>query len=134
MSNLATIVNNILADSGIDDINVVVTTGSYNNPAWITGLSWSKITSTPTTLSGYGITDAVPAIRTITINGLTQDLSANRTWTITAGVSSVSAGTGISVNQTTGAVIVTNTGVLSVNGSTGSITEFLLQATIHLTQ
>jgi hypothetical protein len=125
MSNLATIVNNILADSGIDDINVVVTTGSYNNPAWITGLSWSKITSTPTTLSGYGITDAVPAIRTITINGLTQDLSANRTWTITAGVSSVSAGTGISVNQTTGAVIVTNTGVLSVNGSTGSITGVL---------
>lgn len=82
MSNLATIVNNILADSGIDDINVVVTTGSYNNPAWITGLSWSKISSTPTTLSGYGITDAVPAIRTITINGTAQDLSANRSWSV----------------------------------------------------
>ena len=119
MSNLATIVNNILADSGIDDINVVVTNGSYSNPAWITALSWSKITSTPTTLSGYGITDAVPAIRTITINGDTQDLSANRTWTIAAGVTSVNAGTGISVNQTTGAVTVTNTGVL-VNDITSS--------------
>jgi hypothetical protein len=125
MSNLATIVNNILADSGIDDINVVVTTGSYNNPAWITGLSWSKISSTPTTLSGYGITDAVPAIRTITINGDTQDLSANRTWTIAAGVTSVNAGTGISVNATTGAVTVTNTGVLSINGSTGAVTGII---------
>jgi hypothetical protein len=31
--------------------------GSYSNPTWITSLAWSKITSTPTTLSGYGITD-----------------------------------------------------------------------------
>lgn len=34
--------------------------------AYISDLSWSKITSTPTTLSGYGITDAVPSSRTIT--------------------------------------------------------------------
>jgi hypothetical protein len=47
MSNLATIVDNILADSGIDDINVVVTTGSYANPAWITSLAWTKITGAP---------------------------------------------------------------------------------------
>ena len=33
-------------------------TGSYANPAWITSLGWSKITSTPTTISGYGITNA----------------------------------------------------------------------------
>lgn len=38
--------------------NGVVTTGAYANPTWITGLAWSKITTTPTTLSGYGITDA----------------------------------------------------------------------------
>jgi hypothetical protein len=47
MSNLATITNNILADSGIDDINVVVTTGSYADPAWITSLAWTKITGAP---------------------------------------------------------------------------------------
>jgi hypothetical protein len=47
MSNLATITNNILADSGIDDINVVVTTGSYSNPPWITALAWTKITGVP---------------------------------------------------------------------------------------
>jgi hypothetical protein len=50
MSNLATIVNNILADSGIDDINVVVTTGSYSNPAWITSLAWTKITGAPSNI------------------------------------------------------------------------------------
>lgn len=34
--------------------------GSYSNPAWITSLAWGKITGTPTTLAGYGITDAIP--------------------------------------------------------------------------
>jgi hypothetical protein len=36
----------------------VRTDSSYANPSWITSLAWSKITGTPTTLSGYGITDA----------------------------------------------------------------------------
>ncbi len=39
--------------------NGVYTTGSYADPAWITSLAWSKITGTPTTLAGYGITDGV---------------------------------------------------------------------------
>jgi hypothetical protein len=34
--------------------------GSYTNPSWIVSLPWSKITSTPTTISGYGISDAYP--------------------------------------------------------------------------
>ncbi|MFL5786731.1 MAG: hypothetical protein ACJ748_01650 [Flavisolibacter sp.] len=34
--------------------------GSYTNPSWISSLAWSKITSHPTTLSAYGITDAAP--------------------------------------------------------------------------
>lgn len=34
-------------------------TGSYVDPSWINSLAWSKITGTPTTLTGYGITDAV---------------------------------------------------------------------------
>lgn len=37
--------------------NGVYTTGVYVNPTWINQLDWSKITSTPTTLLGYGITD-----------------------------------------------------------------------------
>jgi hypothetical protein len=60
----------------------VRTDSSYSNPSWITSLAWSKISGTPTTLSGYGITDAVPSSRTITINGTTQDLSANRTFNV----------------------------------------------------
>ncbi|MDE3185293.1 MAG: right-handed parallel beta-helix repeat-containing protein [Bacteroidota bacterium] len=32
--------------------------GSYSNPSWLYSLVWSKITSTPSTLSGYGIGDA----------------------------------------------------------------------------
>lgn len=38
----------------------IVDSGSYADPAWITSVSWSKIISTPTSLSGYGITDAQP--------------------------------------------------------------------------
>ncbi|QJW91748.1 hypothetical protein HNV11_21370 [Spirosoma taeanense] len=32
--------------------------GSYANPAWLTSLAFSKVTNKPTTLAGYGITDA----------------------------------------------------------------------------
>lgn len=35
--------------------------GSYSNPSWITSLAWSKLTGTPTTLAGYGITDGITA-------------------------------------------------------------------------
>ena len=60
----------------------VRTDGSYANPSWITSLGWSKITGTPTTLAGYGITDAVDDSTTLTINGVGYDLSANRTWNV----------------------------------------------------
>lgn len=35
----------------------VLSGGTYSNPSFITSLPWSKITSTPTTIGGYGITD-----------------------------------------------------------------------------
>jgi hypothetical protein len=44
--------------------------------------TFASLTSKPTTLSGYGITDAALSATTITINGTTYDLSANRSWTI----------------------------------------------------
>lgn len=40
--------------------NGVYTSGSYADPAWITSLAWTKVSGKPTTLSGYGITDAQP--------------------------------------------------------------------------
>jgi hypothetical protein len=36
----------------------LLSSGSYSNPTWITSLAWSKLTGTPTTVAGYGITDA----------------------------------------------------------------------------
>lgn len=44
--------------------NGLYSTSTYSNPSWLTGLSWSKILGTPTTLSGYGITDALNATNT----------------------------------------------------------------------
>ena len=105
----------VLSDIGAQGLLTLTTTGSSGSATLI-----SNTLNIPTyTLSGLG---GVPTSRTLTINGTTYDLSADRSWTIVAGVSSVNAGTGISVNQTTGSVTVTNTGVLSVNGSTGAIT------------
>lgn len=87
--------------------------------------TFSAITSKPTTLSGYGITDAVPSSRTINGKALSSnvtltasDLSAMPTsWTITAGNGltgggngtanrslAVGAGDGITVNTTNVAV------------------------------
>lgn len=39
---------------------VILSSGSYTNPSWISSLAFGKLTSVPTTLSGYGITDAQP--------------------------------------------------------------------------
>lgn len=41
----------------IDDIAVKTST-TYADPSWLTSLAWSKITGKPTTIAGYGITDA----------------------------------------------------------------------------
>ena len=54
---------------------------------------FSAITQTPVTIGGYGITDAVSTARTITINGITQDLSQNRNWAISGGTGGSSTGT-----------------------------------------
>ncbi len=89
----------------------VRTDGSYSNPSWITSLAWSKISGTPTTLSGYGITDAVPSARTITINGTTLDLSANRTFNVgtvtSVGLSSATSGVTIGSTPVTGSGTIT---------------------------
>jgi hypothetical protein len=52
-----TIVGSVSGNAGTVT-NGVVTTGSYANPSWLTSLAWSKVTSTPTTIAGYGITNA----------------------------------------------------------------------------
>lgn len=54
--------------------NAADTSSTYSNPAWITALIWSKITSTPTTIAGYGITDAVPNTRTVNGHALSSNV------------------------------------------------------------
>lgn len=39
--------------------NGLYSTNTYNNPTWLNTLNWNKITNTPTSLGGYGITDGV---------------------------------------------------------------------------
>lgn len=51
--------------------------GSYTNPGWIVSIPWSKITSTPTTRAGYGITDAEG---TITAGTTGQYWRGDKTW------------------------------------------------------
>jgi hypothetical protein len=87
-------------------------TWTLDSNVYLTGITSSDVT----TALGY---TPVPTTRILTINGTSYDLSANRSWTITAGVSSVSAGSGIAVNTTTGAVTVTNTGLLSATAGSG---------------
>lgn len=48
-----------LAQYNINDPLIVLTSGSYANPTWVTSLAWAKLTGTPTTLAGYGITDPI---------------------------------------------------------------------------
>ena len=45
-----------------NNIGDILSSGSYSNPSWITALAWAKITETPTTLAGYGITDGGIAV------------------------------------------------------------------------
>ena len=53
------------------DSRYVSLSGTYNNPSWLNQLEWSKITSRPTTISGYGITDPIV---------LTSNSYANPSW------------------------------------------------------
>lgn len=62
-----------------------ITIDRLSKPSDWSIIPWSTISSEPTTLSGYGITDAVPSSRTLTINGTTYDLTADRSWTISGG-------------------------------------------------
>jgi hypothetical protein len=71
-----------LAGYGITD-PIVLTSGSYANPSWITSLDFSKITNKPTTRSGYGITDAEAILTfqngvTRLINVITNDLTTGK--------------------------------------------------------
>jgi hypothetical protein len=99
--------------TGITSTQVTTALGftPYNNtnPAgYITGISFANVSGKPTTLSGYGITDAatsthnhngtyVPVGRTITINGTSYDLSSDRSWTVSASATQLLSPNGATV-------------------------------------
>lgn len=68
----------VIQDSGVGVATLVLTTGTYSNPAWLTGLAWSKVTGTPTTATGYGIAsiDGVPVGATTASSGRFTSLEA----------------------------------------------------------
>lgn len=90
--------------------NSVYTSNTYSNPSWLTGLAWSKISSTPTTLSGYGITDAqshTAALDTFSTNGSAFYLSrgnhtGTQSWSTLTSVPTTIAGFGITDGVSTG--------------------------------
>lgn len=91
----------------------VRTDSFYADPTWITSLNWSKIINTPTTLSGYGITDAVNQSRELTINGVTYDLSQDRLWDVGTITSIATSGpiTGGTITDS-GTIGITQAGIL----------------------
>jgi len=116
----------------------VSTSGSYSNPPWITSLAWSKISTTPTTLAGYGITDGITAAAVASgyqpldadltalaaLNGTNNIYyrSAADTWT------AVTIGSGLSFAG--GTLSATGgSGISSLNGLTGATQTFATATT-----
>lgn len=72
-------------------------------------VAWSGVTSTPTTLSGYGITDAVPSSRTVNSKALSSNI------TLTA------SDVGAEPTLTKGNLTETTSSVLTITGGTGAV-------------
>ena len=96
----------------------VRTDQTYANPSWITSLAWTKITGTPTTLAGYGITNGALNTTTLTINGVTFNLTANRTWNVGTVTSIATTG------PLTGGTI-TGSGTIGITQSSSTVDGYL---------
>ena len=100
--------------------NGVYTDGTYNNPAWITGLAGSKVSSIPNS----SLTNS-----SVTINGTAISLGASGTVTAAAGTLSGSTlASGVTASSLTsvgtlGSLTVTNTITGSVSGNAGTVTN-----------
>jgi hypothetical protein len=115
---------------------IVLTTGTYSDPSWLSALDWSVLKSgVPTTMSGYGITDGVTLAGTQTLTNKTITSSSmdvtELTGTLTIGqlpalVDALNVVTGSGTTTATGtlAVVLTTSGsgASTVSYSSGTIT------------
>jgi len=143
--------------AGTTGANVTLTLATVNSNVYATNtflkfaVNGKGLVTSAAPIIGSDITTAlgytpVPNTRTITINGVTQDLSVNRSWTIATGSGTVtsvgvSPGTGISASvanpTTTPVITITNTApdqtIVLNNGTgisvTGTYPNFTITAT-----
>jgi hypothetical protein len=101
--------------------NGVYTSGTYSNPSWITGLAWSKISSTPTTLAGYGITDATGSSGTFYLGTTSIALNRSSANLGLTGISSVAFPGASSGTSTLQAPSVAGTATITLPSSTGTL-------------
>lgn len=78
---------------GLVDDYAVRTSSTYANPSWLTSIAWSKVTGTPTTISGYGINDAPTKTGTGASGSWGIDITGNAATATTA----ISANNGVPV-------------------------------------
>lgn len=68
------LIGDVTAPAGSNTTTITPT----SNPSWITALAWVKITGAPTTLAGYGITDAAPLTHTHPSADISDSTTAGR--------------------------------------------------------
>jgi hypothetical protein len=122
----------ITAQSGDYSAFYPLLTTGYVNPTWIAQLAWSKITGTPTTLAGYGITNAEPALGNPAANNmiLQSTVAGVRSWVTPAGgglqqVTSDTTLSGLGTSASPLAVIAVNGVTDGSNAAAGDVGEYL---------
>jgi hypothetical protein len=111
----ANVTGNITGNAGTVT-NGVYTNGLYTDPTWLT-INFSKISAKPTTLSGYGITDAVTST---TGTALQNSVTAAYNRANTSANSFI--GTSGSAIPTNGSISLTSTNGVTITGSSNTVT------------
>ncbi|MGZ3806012.1 MAG: beta strand repeat-containing protein, partial [Pseudobdellovibrionaceae bacterium] len=125
-SNLTNVTASAVANNSIGSAQIV--DGSITN-ADIASLAWSKLTGTPTTLAGYGVTDAIKNLGTIP--GASSGLDAAKPASPALGELYIAVDTGKIYRwdgTSTWAVMATKdgSGITSLNGLTSSTQTFAI--------
>lgn len=128
--NASTVTNGVYTTTfnSLGDARYPLLSGGYSNPSWITSLAWSKITFTPTTLSGYGILDAgtVTNVSALTLGTTGTDLSSSVATGTTTPVITLNVPTASATNR--GALSSADWTTFNNKASTASLANYVLKA------